>query len=637
MKIIAEPAFSNKQFNPYNFLLYSNMQNLDVEVTEEFTLNSLKTADIWHVHWPEYFLSTNSILKSLYLLAVLIFKVCLIKLYGLKIIWTVHNIHPHENNHPLLKKAFYFLFPKFCDGFIFLSQTSADEPLEWLQKIPKEKIRIIQHGHYRDIYNYSKNKEEARSELGIPENKFVYLFFGQVRAYKNSLELAQEYAKLQEKDSMLYIIGSTGSNKTLKESLLEITDKTSNIIFIDKFLDDEELNNWLSASDLIVLPYKAITNSGSVLMGLSFNKHVLAPQLGSLKELKNIIASPSLELYDSNFSHHNLINARRNAEKMGEVEIDLSFLDWKLLADQTKSFYLRVLNTTHKRSNNILKRTFNRLSYPIKPYVMTLIVKVMWSFRFFKKGKKHNLDKPLVVSLTSYQERFNILDLTLKCLLLQSYKPDLVNLWLHEDDFKKVPKNIKKLEKYGLIIKSYEQDLRSFLKIIPALEESQDRYIITVDDDLYYPPSLVENLVKYSHKHPNQVIANRTHLITTDSLGNINSYNSWKWNQCNNANAAYNFLTGVGGVLYPPNIFYKDILDKDVFTDLTPHADDVWLYWMIRLNNKAILCINDNKCEIINWPDSQKIALWKSNVDNMKNDKQIQKLIERYGLPINLN
>ena len=41
-----------------------------------------------------------------------------------------------------------------------------------------------------------------------------------------------------------------------------------------------------------------------------------------------------------------------------------------------------------------------------------------------------------------------------------------------------------------------------------------------------------------------------------------------------------NFLTGVGGVLYPPHSLPKEIFNSKVFMDIAETVDDVWLRLM---------------------------------------------------------
>ena len=112
------------------------------------------------------------------------------------------------------------------------------------------------------------------------------------------------------------------------------------------------------------------------------------------------------------------------------------------------------------------------------------------------------------------------------------------------------------------------------------------------------------------------------------------NYKNWIWNSTNRKISKFNFLTGVYGVLYPPRCFYKDVLKSRIFTKLCPTADDIWFYWMIRLNNKYIIWSGFKKrnIDILNTDIN---SLKKINISNNKNDKQILKLINYYGFPVN--
>lgn len=279
----------------------------------------------------------------------------------------------------------------------------------------------------------------------------------------------------------------------------------------------------------------------------------------------------------------------------------------------------------------LFERIYRRLYLVFMSYTLMIKTSIYWRLGLYKNPKKHRLDKQLIVSLTSYKLRFSTLHLTLKCLLNQTYKPDRIILWIDEVDIKHIPNNILQLKAHGIEV-LVSPEFKSYKKIIPTLELGKDVYIITVDDDLYYPPNLIERLVECSIQSPGVVIANRTHHITLNEEGLPKPYNMWAWENCNNQNLDLNFLTGVGGVLYPPNIFFEDILKDNLFRKLAPNADDVWLYWMVRLNNRHVK-FSGKTTQIINWPGSQKTALCFSNVDESANDLQIQKMIEYYGFP----
>ena len=110
------------------------------------------------------------------------------------------------------------------------------------------------------------------------------------------------------------------------------------------------------------------------------------------------------------------------------------------------------------------------------------------------------------------------------------------------------------------------------------------------------------------------------------------SYNNWYWNSENTKINKLNFQTGVYGVLYPPNSFHKDICKNKIFQKLSPSADDLWLYWMARLNKKFIVWSEFKKrnIEVINFDDN---SLRKINIFNKNNDNKIKNLIRYYGFP----
>jgi lipopolysaccharide biosynthesis glycosyltransferase len=93
-----------------------------------------------------------------------------------------------------------------------------------------------------------------------------------------------------------------------------------------------------------------------------------------------------------------------------------------------------------------------------------------------------------------------------------------------------------------------------------------------------------------------------------------------------------NFPTGIGGTLYPPSIFHSDVLKKSLFKKLCFMNDDIWLYWMWRMQGamcrwSGALSFNRHA----NWPGTQETSLWNYNKNG--NDEQIQAMFEAYGFP----
>ena len=246
----------------------------------------------------------------------------------------------------------------------------------------------------------------------------------------------------------------------------------------------------------------------------------------------------------------------------------------------------------------------------------------------FKKKKKHDLNKELIISLTSYAKRFNTLPLVLHSLQKQTISPDKIELWIEEGDKYLLPEKIYNFK--DVSVKFCENGLFSYKKIIPSLKENDNRFIATFDDDIIYPVNSLEALILKSKKFPNDIIANRIHEIKLkNSLPD--TYDKWQKNFKGDNNLS--FFTGAGGVLYPPKCFFKYILNKRDIMELCPSNDDIWLNWMVKLNGKKIRHSSIN--EKFTMIRLIKSGLFKKNVKQKFNDVQIKRIIAKYGFPYN--
>ena len=251
--------------------------------------------------------------------------------------------------------------------------------------------------------------------------------------------------------------------------------------------------------------------------------------------------------------------------------------------------------------------------------------------------KKRHLK--IIVSLTSYPARIDEVPYTIHSLLEQSLKPDEIILWLGHDKFpnkeKDLPEMLLNLCKRGLTIK-WCKDIRSYTKLIPALKLHPDDIIVTADDDIYYPKDWLEKLYQSYQKHPAEIHCHRIHKITFDSQRHILPYKEWIQCYMTDYPAYTNFLTGVGGVLYPPHSLYKDVLKSSLFLKLAPYADDIWFWAMAVMKGTKIRNIKKgySKLTYVNPEREYGIiegaTLAAENVVNGKNDEQLKKILKRY-------
>ncbi|MCL2305493.1 MAG: glycosyltransferase family 2 protein [Planctomycetaceae bacterium] len=259
-----------------------------------------------------------------------------------------------------------------------------------------------------------------------------------------------------------------------------------------------------------------------------------------------------------------------------------------------------------------------------------------------ESGVTTNKRNPKVIlSLTSFPPRIPRIQYTIYSLLKQTVKPDEILLWLAEEQFPNrngdLPETLLKLVDHGLTIR-YCKDIKSYKKLIPALREYPHDIIVTLDDDVYYQSDMLELLLLSHEKNKNAVHGHCGHIILFDGNDQLASYLDWK-KRVSFREVTPSFgvlLTGVGGILYPPNVLYRDVLREDLFLKLSPTADDVW-FWAMAVLNDTRLCIVENNTLHPKRNSSGKDrsptghrSLAAINCNEGGNDKQIRQVLEHY-------
>lgn len=344
MRILASPAFANKKVNPYNALLYSNIKS----ITRTHTKNSvheyshkkaiLEKFDIIHFHWPDGYINQKSMLKALQRSFVLLLTLIIVKLKGSRIVWTVHNVAPHDAFHPTYAQFFMRWFAKRCDGLIFMSEESKATFFNLYTCNENVQYAIIPHGHYRNSYPDPIDQALAKTKLGLPQHKQVLLFFGMIKPYKNIDLLMELFTQAKLFDYVLVVAGNTDSPE-LKEKLQQLA-KYPNIHLFLQFIPDDKLHIYLSAADTVILPYKAILNSGALLLALSFNKPVIAPHIGAFVSLQQELGRKWIYSYADDLQVNSLKNALRHLEAQDRSSpCPLENYDWDKIAASTLAFY----------------------------------------------------------------------------------------------------------------------------------------------------------------------------------------------------------------------------------------------------------------------------------------------------------
>jgi hypothetical protein len=247
---------------------------------------------------------------------------------------------------------------------------------------------------------------------------------------------------------------------------------------------------------------------------------------------------------------------------------------------------------------------------------------------------KTNNKKKVIISLTSFPDRIHTVWICIETLLNQSLKPDLIILWLAESEFKDglkgLPKRLVDLQNRGLTIRFCE-NIKPHKKYYYTLKEYPNDFIITVDDDVLYPKSVVRTLVELNSQNPECICCIRGHRITFNKNSKILPYRKWIKNpETEEEPSKFICPTGVGGVLYPPGSLNKEVFNIESIKNLCLNADDLWLKIMSIKNSTKVIKSNKFKFEFLTIQNSQSKSLSQFNVNNDKNDEQLKAILEKY-------
>jgi hypothetical protein len=247
--------------------------------------------------------------------------------------------------------------------------------------------------------------------------------------------------------------------------------------------------------------------------------------------------------------------------------------------------------------------------------------------------RPHGRRERVFITLTSYPPRFPTLHLTLLTLLQQTVRPDGILLWIADRDMARLPRKVKGLSRQGVSICSCE-DVRSYKKLVFALEAYPDSILVTADDDANYPRDWLETLLGGLDPHEPVVVCYRAHRIAFTAGGEIAPYKRWERDiQDERARRPSTDIvpTGVGGVAYPPGCLSKEATDRTSFMRLSPDADDLWFYWMARRAGTRHRKVG-GKFPRLTWPGTQEQRLYNRNA-LIGNDRQVKALLRAFGFP----
>lgn len=344
MLVLASPGPSAPAgANPYLRLLYSAVADSEtgarLRVMDFQRKMLLQHPDVIHVHWPYFLVRWNKGVEALLDMVKLLALLSLAKRRGAALVWTVHDLEPHDVARPRMWAWFERQFVRRVDMLILLSRGSRQQIVGRHPSLAQRPYRVVPHGHFRDEYDPSPNQQAARTVLGLPDRPTI-LAFGQIRPYKRTVELCQSMAALPagDRQAQLLVAGEARSS-ALREQLESIHDPDIRLML--SVVPHEQVPVVFGACDVVVLPYstQSTLNSSVALLSLSFGVPVVMVDTAAGRDLQALLGPEWVTLTGEELPEL-LQAAQARAQERPKGPPDLSSLNWSGLGQLMASAYV---------------------------------------------------------------------------------------------------------------------------------------------------------------------------------------------------------------------------------------------------------------------------------------------------------
>lgn len=301
--------------------------------------------DIVHLHWLELIVSRDEravtgLVRSLARVARFLLALVIVRCRGVSIVWTVHNLEPHEQTRPWLDRALAGAVAFLANRVIVHSGYASSRVASRYSRCGR--IAVIPHGNYIGVYpDEGKTQLDLRRERGIPDDAFVFLAFGQIRPYKRLSDIAAAIASLDDDAVRLVIAGAP--TVASEAARLHAAARDGRVLLDLNRVPDADVVALHRLADAAVIAYRDVFSSGALLLALSHGLPVVAPSEGSAAEL---VPAPAIESFgagDLVDALGRMLRGDRSARSGAALRTAASF-PWGGVAVATRKVYSDALS-----------------------------------------------------------------------------------------------------------------------------------------------------------------------------------------------------------------------------------------------------------------------------------------------------
>jgi beta-1,4-mannosyltransferase len=280
--------------NPYGQLLVSSLEARGVRVVSLgyrhlFALRALDgLPDAIHFQFIDVFVVPAGQVPALWRAwlkgPLFLLQICLLRLAGCRIVWTVHNLGNHERRLAWVEWFFSLMFARLAHALVVHGE-AAREAVMRAYRLRRDRITVVFHPNYDGAYPDHLTRDEARRRLGIEPATVVVLSLGPMRPYKGLPDAVRAFRSMEHRGPAVYWIAGATPDAGVLAELRHDADATAGVILRPGHVAPADVETLLKACDVVALPYRRILTSGAAVLAMTYGRPCVAPRLGCLPEV----------------------------------------------------------------------------------------------------------------------------------------------------------------------------------------------------------------------------------------------------------------------------------------------------------------------------------------------------------------
>ncbi len=313
--------------NPYQAVLYGSMLRHNILATPGYDIGTAagmltslpaEMDRVLHLHWLNVVMSkAGTIPTGRRLMDEFLVKISRLRDSGIKIVWTLHNVLPHDTLIEELEVELREQVIASADLVHVMSTRSAELVAPWFALPPDRTYQSPLPG-YQGVYPRWIAPADARRELGLPPDALVWMLMGAIKPYKGLTELmhAVDVVSRERPGEVALVVAGVPDRNAETLAFLDRARVHPAVYVYPRKIPNDDVQLLFHAADVAMVPYRRSLNSSALTLALTFGVPVVVPSASGGTPL---VDHDCAVVYDEN-DPNGLVDALRESARLATPE-----------------------------------------------------------------------------------------------------------------------------------------------------------------------------------------------------------------------------------------------------------------------------------------------------------------------------